>query len=107
MRGRVNFSVIVSSQKGYVVFSQSNERVSSRCGTGQTVPAPVFVLLIKQHQYHSSSNREAAAVATAGKITRYLTMADMEAGSGGPRKEIYTYKAPWTVFALSWSHRYV
>jgi hypothetical protein len=36
-----------------------------------------------------------------------LSMADMEAGSEGPRKEIYTYKAPWTVFALSWSHRYV
>jgi len=23
------------------------------------------------------------------------------------RKEIYTYKAPWTVFSLAWSNRYV
>lgn len=24
-----------------------------------------------------------------------------------PRKEIYTYTAPWTVFAMAWSRRYV
>ena len=24
-----------------------------------------------------------------------------------PRKEIYTYQAPWTVFAMAWSRRYV
>jgi hypothetical protein len=24
-----------------------------------------------------------------------------------PRKEIYTYTAPWTVFATAWSRRYV
>ena len=29
-----------------------------------------------------------------------------EAGGGGPRKEIYTYAAPWTVFAMAWSRRY-
>ena len=23
----------------------------------------------------------------------------------GQRKEIYTYEAPWTVFAMAWSHR--
>ena len=26
-------------------------------------------------------------------------------GGGCTRKEIYTYKAPWTVFSLAWSHR--
>jgi hypothetical protein len=28
-------------------------------------------------------------------------------GGPGQRKEIYTYKAPWTVFSMSWSRRYV
>ena len=27
-------------------------------------------------------------------------------GGPGQRKEIYTYKAPWTVFSMSWSRRY-
>ena len=32
--------------------------------------------------------------------------ANAAAGGGqGSRKEIYTYKAPWTVFAMSWSRR--
>jgi len=26
--------------------------------------------------------------------------------SNGPRKEIYTYKAPWTIYSLAWSHRH-
>ena len=26
-------------------------------------------------------------------------------GGGSTRKEIYTYKAPWTVFSLAWSHQ--
>lgn len=35
-------------------------------------------------------------------------MSDMDAaGGGGQRKEIYTYAAPWTVFAMAWSHRCV
>ncbi len=37
-------------------------------------------------------------------------MADMDASNmpgGGQRKEIYTYAAPWTVFAMAWSHRCV
>jgi len=35
-------------------------------------------------------------------------MADRSSSSGelaAPRKEIYTYKAPWTVFSMAWSHR--
>lgn len=27
--------------------------------------------------------------------------------TGPPRKEIYTYNAPWTVFAVAWSRRFV
>jgi len=33
-------------------------------------------------------------------------MADMNEVAA-PRKEIYTYAAPWTVFAMAWSRRYV
>ena len=28
-----------------------------------------------------------------------------DGAAGGQRKEIYTYKAPWTVFSMSWSKR--
>ena len=28
-------------------------------------------------------------------------------GQPAQRKEIYTYKAPWTVFAMAWSRRLV
>jgi hypothetical protein len=33
----------------------------------------------------------------------------MSDGNGGdtPRKEIYTYQAPWVVFSLAWSRKYV
>lgn len=37
-----------------------------------------------------------------------ISMAEMDASNvpgGGQRKEIYTYSAPWTVFAMAWSHR--
>ena len=30
-----------------------------------------------------------------------------DGAAGGQRKEIYTYKAPWTVFSMSWSRRFV
>ena len=26
-------------------------------------------------------------------------------GGGETKKEIYNYKAPWTVYAMGWSHR--
>ena len=32
-------------------------------------------------------------------------MAEQDDPGGGPRKEIYTYTAPWTVFAMAWSNR--
>ena len=34
-------------------------------------------------------------------------MSSQGSGSGGPpkRKEIYKYKAPWTVFSMNWSVR--
>ena len=32
-------------------------------------------------------------------------MADV--GDAPPRKEIYTYAAPWTIYAMAWSRRYV
>mmetsp|Transcript_12164 Transcript_12164/g.13947 ORF Transcript_12164/g.13947 Transcript_12164/m.13947 type:complete len:354 (+) Transcript_12164:30-1091(+) len=38
-----------------------------------------------------------------------MTMADHQQDTGcinSPRKEIYTYKAPWTIYSLSWSHRH-
>jgi len=30
---------------------------------------------------------------------------DQGGGGGAPRKEIYTYNAPWTVFSVAWSRR--
>jgi len=46
-------------------------------------------------------------------IVRRQTMADSGGGGGAgapapggaPRKEIYTYTAPWTVFAMAWANR--
>ena len=40
------------------------------------------------------------------KRTRYNNINTMEEPQP-QRKEIYTYKAPWTVFSLAWSNRYV
>ena len=34
-------------------------------------------------------------------------MDDGKVGEAGHRKEIYTYTAPWSVFAMAWSHRSV
>lgn len=45
----------------------------------------------------------ATAAATTSGTT---TAADAPSGSG-PRKEIYTYQAPWTVFSMAWSRKYV
>ena len=28
-------------------------------------------------------------------------------GSDTPRKEIYTYQAPWVVYSMAWSRKYV
>ena len=35
-----------------------------------------------------------------------VEIGDGKAGETG-RKEIYTYAAPWSVFAMAWSHRLV
>jgi len=45
-----------------------------------------------------------------GDMADHTGVADIADGGeigDGQRKEIYTYQAPWTVYAMAWSHRYV
>ena len=56
---------------------------------------------IQSRQRHSNNH-------TSSHNKHQSTMTDRSPGpadAGAPRKEIYTYKAPWTVFSMAWSHR--
>eukprot|EP00586_Coscinodiscus_wailesii_P006935 CAMPEP_0172492164 /NCGR_PEP_ID=MMETSP1066-20121228/23205_1 /TAXON_ID=671091 /ORGANISM="Coscinodiscus wailesii, Strain CCMP2513" /LENGTH=387 /DNA_ID=CAMNT_0013261623 /DNA_START=33 /DNA_END=1196 /DNA_ORIENTATION=- len=48
-------------------------------------------------EHHVESGNAMSSHSSSGMTT--------DVGGGAQTKEIYTYKAPWTVFALSWSHR--
>jgi hypothetical protein len=74
-----------------------------------------------QHQQHHQpmqtgiggavANSQSAAGANSGMMMGDADNNNNPAPQGlvdpTPRKEIYTYTAPWTVFAMAWSRRYV
>jgi hypothetical protein len=70
----------------------------------------------QQQHHHPMQTGIGGAVANSNSAAGGMMMGDANAnaplpGPGGadmaPRKEIYTYTAPWTVFAMAWSRRCV
>jgi hypothetical protein len=68
----------------------------------------------QQQQHYPMQTGIGGAVANSAAPAGGMMMGDANAaqplpggGDLAPRKEIYTYQAPWTVFAMAWSRRYV
>ena len=100
------------------VFQGREEKASFYLAPFQPTSKRFFSLKALKERIFSASEatRPTLARLETAKQTKTMTDADEatkanDSGGGGgssggsTRKEIYTYKAPWTVFSLAWSHR--